>query len=116
MGAIKTRHDLIDRAANKPLPAPRSPSASRSSAMSVDDDFGQRVWVRSHVKQRLCPNCHSAATQRSHRQGPLEIILLSLLPIRPFRCRDCDRRFYGWLFNMQSIRSKIPIARRSNLD
>jgi hypothetical protein len=116
MDATRSAHDLIDQAASKSLPAPRSSSVSRTPATSVDDDYGQRVWVRSRVKPRPCPRCNSTATQRSHRQGIFERILLSLLPVRPFRCRDCDWRFYGWLFNMQTIRSKIPVARRSNLD
>jgi len=78
---------------------------------SVEDGYGRRLWARSRVEPHICPRCQSAATQRSRRRGTLELALLDLLPVRPFRCRDCDRRFYGFLFNLYSLRSKTPIAR-----
>lgn len=76
------------------------------------NNYSQRVWLKSGVKPRFCPKCRSAATVRLHRQGVLEMLVL--LPVRPFRCMDCNRRFYGWLFNMHSVRSWFPF-RRSNL-
>lgn len=43
-----------------------------------------------------CPNC-SAADVRPSRFRGLERLALPL-PIRPYRCLDCDRRFWwlGW--------------------
>ena len=78
---------------------------------SDDDKHGQLEWVRSRAKPHDCPRCQSTATQRSRRRGVFELTLLGLLPVRPFRCRDCDRRFYGLLLNLPSVRSQIPVAR-----
>jgi hypothetical protein len=41
--------------------------------------------------------------------------MLVLLPVRPFRCMDCNWRFYGLTVNLLSIRSWLPFAKRSNL-
>jgi hypothetical protein len=103
MDATRGRHEPDDRTANERLPMRHSSSGSQSSASSGDNDYGQRIWVNGRVKQRLCPKCQSTATQRSKRRGALELTLMGLLPVRPFRCRDCDWRFYGLLFNMRSV-------------
>ncbi len=46
------------------------------------------------AEKRLCPNCRSVDTSRSHRKGPLEKYLLGALGVRPYRCMNCDARFY----------------------
>lgn len=116
MGATQQHgHGLSDRAANARSPMPRSRSGRHSSATSIDGDYGQRMWLRSRVKPHFCPKCQSGATQRSKRRGLFELTLMGLLPVRPFRCRSCDWRFYGLLFNMQPSRSKIPGARQPNV-
>ena len=40
-----------------------------------------------------CPKCDSPEVQRSHRRG-LGDHLISLIFLRPFRCRRCYHRFY----------------------
>ena len=78
------------------------------------DDYGQRVWLKSRVKPHFCPRCQSRATLRTKRRGIFELTLLGLLPVRPFRCRDCGCRFYSFLFHMRSNGSKIPAGRQPN--
>jgi len=45
--------------------------------------------------QRSCPNCGSSEIFRSHRRGAVERYLLRAIRVRPFRCVNCDARFYG---------------------
>jgi len=44
------------------------------------------------TEKRMCPNCGSVDTYRSHRR-PLEYLLLMF---KPFRCRICRHRFYAY--------------------
>jgi hypothetical protein len=41
----------------------------------------------------LCPRCGSKYVHRSHRQGVIDLVFRAVL-LRPFRCEDCDGRFY----------------------
>lgn len=43
----------------------------------------------------LCPQCHGAICERSHRRS-LRDYLASGFGTRPWRCRTCDARFYAW--------------------
>lgn len=113
MDATRSSHEL-KQSADKRLSAPRSSSVSRSPAGPFDGAYRQRVWLKSGTRPHICPKCRSAATLRSSRQGVLEMFVL--LPVRPFRCMDCNWRFYGLTVNLRSIRSWFPVARRSNLD
>jgi hypothetical protein len=54
----------------------------------------------------LCPHCQSKAIRRSRRRGMFESSVLSLIPVRPFRCKECDHRFYGLTSHTNSIQSK----------
>jgi hypothetical protein len=45
-------------------------------------------------EKRLCPNCGSVENHRSHRNGPLEKYILGVFGVRPYRCMNCDVRFY----------------------
>jgi predicted Zn-ribbon and HTH transcriptional regulator len=40
-----------------------------------------------------CPNCQSERTRRSKTRGFFEAFLAKLT-IKPFRCHDCDSRFF----------------------
>ncbi len=111
MDMTPSRHEPNTQSANMPSNAPRSSSLLNSSAGSAD--HRQRVWLKLGARPHICPKCGSAATQRSQRHGILERITLGLLPVRPFRCMDCNKRFYGLLLNMHSSRSKIPSARQA---
>lgn len=47
-----------------------------------------------------CPDCQSDEIRRSKTRGSVES-LLAILRIRPYRCEECDYRFFRW-----SIRGK----------
>ena len=46
-----------------------------------------------------CPNCESARIHLSRRKGFLEKGILAMIFIRPFRCEECDDRFFRWCFS-----------------
>jgi hypothetical protein len=46
--------------------------------------------------KRNCPQCRSIDTSRSHRRGTVERYVLAIIGVRPFRCLNCDARFYGF--------------------
>lgn len=58
-----------------------------------------------------CPHCHSKAIRRSMRRGMIESAILRLIPVRPFRCKDCDRRFYSRTSQMNAIHGKSVASR-----
>jgi DNA-directed RNA polymerase subunit RPC12/RpoP len=43
-----------------------------------------------------CPNCGSASTHRSKTKGFQETVFLAMIFSRPFRCEECDSRFFRW--------------------
>jgi hypothetical protein len=43
----------------------------------------------------VCPECYSTRCTRSRRKG-VKDYSLSLSQVRPWRCRTCQKRFYGW--------------------
>lgn len=43
-----------------------------------------------------CPNCESEAIRRSERRGFVECVFLRLALVWPYRCDDCDLRFWGF--------------------
>jgi hypothetical protein len=47
---------------------------------------------------RCCPFCNSLDVRRSHRRNLFELIVLPLLLLRPFRCEDCTKRNYNFIF------------------
>ncbi len=46
------------------------------------------------MTNRACPRCECKAIRRSHRVGFMERFLLRMSFVRPYRCLDCDKRFY----------------------
>lgn len=47
------------------------------------------------TSKRACPSCGCTDVHRSHRRGLIDRGLNRLLRISPYRCEDCDKRFYG---------------------
>jgi hypothetical protein len=41
-----------------------------------------------------CPNCASASVRRSRRNGVIEKTLLKALALHPYRCEECDERYF----------------------
>ena len=44
--------------------------------------------------EHVCPKCQSGAIARVARGDVLERLILMLRRKRPYRCLDCDYRFY----------------------
>jgi hypothetical protein len=44
---------------------------------------------------RSCPNCAGSDLRRSHRRNVLERYILRMIGLHPYRCTDCDERFYA---------------------
>src|ERR1700676_4582688 len=58
-----------------------------------------------------CPRCHSLQIHRSRRYGNLESGLLSILLLQPFRCDNCNHRFFRWSFAANAAQSYQAISR-----
>jgi hypothetical protein len=87
-------------------------STSRGLSPRTDDRVHrQHVWMDARLKQRHCPKCRSTEAHRSRRRGRFESHLMAFLPLRPFRCRNCDCRFYAWYFDLHYVRSQIRATR-----
>jgi len=43
-----------------------------------------------------CPFCQSKRIYPSRRRGIIERSFLTMVCVRPFRCENCDFRFYRW--------------------
>jgi hypothetical protein len=41
-----------------------------------------------------CPNCGSATAYRSRRIGAIEFLLHYVFFTSPYRCKDCEYRYY----------------------
>jgi hypothetical protein len=50
---------------------------------------------------RLCPRCDAQIVHRSRRRGVIEKCLFPLLLILPFRCDQCDFRYFGYVHAKQ---------------
>jgi len=55
----------------------------------------------------LCPYCQSDLTHRSRTRGILEFLLV-FLRIRPYRCNECDRRFFRLRVQHKSKATRSP--------
>jgi hypothetical protein len=55
-----------------------------------------------------CPKCAGTDVRRSPRRGVLELIVLSSIGVRPFRCQSCANRFYGLKRNGRGSSSPNP--------
>jgi hypothetical protein len=89
----------------------RSFGNTSSSQFSDYSFYRERIWIDGRLKRRRCPKCRSRETQRSRRRGTFESVLMALLRLHPFRCRNCDWRFYGLYFELRSLRAQIPAFR-----
>jgi hypothetical protein len=65
---------------------------------------GERLWLWSSIAllpggpvrkaKHKCPSCGSENVRHSGLHGPFDRLLL-LFRIRPYRCQECDYRFYA---------------------
>src|ERR1700733_3670361 len=63
------------------------------------------------MENRPCPKCSGTEVQRSPRRGFLELILLSSISVRPFRCQQCANRFYRFGPNGTRSSSRVRAMR-----
>jgi hypothetical protein len=52
----------------------------------------------SELVAQQCPNCGGKEVRRSPRRGFFELVVLSSIGMRPFRCQGCSNRFYAFNF------------------
>lgn len=45
-------------------------------------------------KSPKCPNCGSSTAYRSRRIGAMEFVLHYVFFTSPYRCKDCEHRYY----------------------
>ena len=55
-------------------------------------------FLYSIFSPKVCPRCSSHVTRRSHRKGPIELMLHWLLFLSPYWCHDCGQRYFGFRF------------------
>jgi hypothetical protein len=59
----------------------------------------------------VCSRCNRKNIHPSKRRGMFESSVLSLVPIRRFRCEECDGRFYAFASPTDSIPSNTAASR-----
>src|ERR1700722_6366069 len=64
------------------------------------------IKVTELLPSRRCPKCAGTDVRRSPRRGFLELIVLSSIGVRPFRCQSCANRFYGLKPNGRGFSSR----------
>jgi len=50
----------------------------------------------SELMAQQCPKCAGKEVRRSPRRGFFELVVLSSIAMRPFRCQGCANRFYAF--------------------
>src|ERR1700732_453954 len=59
------------------------------------------------AESRRCPRCAGTEVRRSPRRGFFELVLLSAIMIRPFRCQGCANRFYQFSLDGRATSSSF---------
>jgi hypothetical protein len=57
------------------------------------------------LPQRYCPLCYGRDIHRSRRRGAVEKAILPFLLLHPFRCKECDSRYFDLSF---AVRMNVP--------
>lgn len=60
---------------------------------------------RPKARVHRCPRCKSLAIRRTLRDGFVEQMLLRLLKLAPYRCNDCEKRFFDFKATPQAPQS-----------
>jgi len=55
-------------------------------------------FIASIFSPGVCPYCASTNIRRSRREGSIEFLLHWIVFLRPFRCRECYQRYFGFRF------------------
>jgi hypothetical protein len=51
--------------------------------------------ITSEAESVHCPSCRGNIIRRSRRKGVFEKTLLKALGVHPYRCKECDERYFG---------------------
>jgi transposase-like protein len=75
------------------------------SRLSADASFlpslkKGKAWIS-------CPDCQSGRIHRSRTRGIVESLLV-FLRIQPYRCDECDYRFFRWCVQNKSRTTRSP--------
>ncbi len=73
--------------------------------------LSSRLTVSPFPGIRRCPVCRSTQVRRSRMEW-LEMLALLVL-LRPYRCRDCQKRYFGFVF---AKREKHEPSRHNELE
>jgi hypothetical protein len=80
------------------------------SRMPADTPF-----LPSRKKDKVsisCPDCQSNLTHESRTRGIVESLLV-FLRIRPYRCEQCDYRFFRWSVQHKPKATRSPRTTRA---
>ena len=58
--------------------------------------FGAYMDLIHSSEQKKCPRCSSRLVHKSRRRGLAEKVAYALLQISPYRCGECDHRYFRW--------------------
>ena len=85
------------------MPCGLGSSQTRPLAGPLSPRRGVPARNMGHLLEELSNAAAMALSQRwrhnvrrSHRKGLFERVILSLLRLRPYRCEECDKRFFGY--------------------
>jgi transposase-like protein len=53
-----------------------------------------RFRIQTGEESAHCPSCKSSKLRRTHRTGIVERSLSKIFGLRPYRCKECDERFF----------------------
>ena len=103
-GQNQSELNICVRAAEQVLPYWSNLGFEDLSIRSADAN-GEMVVIQ-------CPMCHSRLIRRSKRQNLVEYLLSTAVFIRPYRCVECDWRFFRW--SLKSHGARHITARHGN--
>ena len=91
------------------------PRKSYTAGLQCAHKHGAQPVIRQQVLSfstgfRYCPRCGSENISRARLRGGTDFLILLLL-LRPFRCRSCWMRYYGFFFRRRSVTPAEEIGR-----
>jgi hypothetical protein len=66
------------------------------------------MQVISPTTKRICPGCGSGHISKSRLRGVVEQLVFRLVGVHPYRCSDCDKRFYGYSGKKVLLTGRVP--------
>jgi len=93
--------DLVTRYSDHPIVVPFLSGIVRKVA-EYHLIYGVSVKLIISLRSHECPDCGSYLVRRSHMRGFVEQAICRLFFVQPYRCDDCELRFF--LFRTHSER------------